>query len=90
MFTGLTDLIHQLQDFSTQNPSDEARVWVVVTSPAHDPEQFQIEAIHQDGPALVLECQPSQQEAAPPPDQAPHHPARTTRACCHNDYEDLA
>ncbi len=89
MFTGLTDLIHQLQDFSTQHPADEARVRVVVTTPAHDHEHFEIEAIHQEGPALVLECQPPQEEAVPPQDETPRHREETTRACCHDDLEDL-
>jgi hypothetical protein len=89
MSTGLTDLIHQLQDFSTQQHGGETRVRVAVSSPAHGLEQFEIGAVHQDGPDLVLSCQPLQEQGDPPQGRTPQHRAETTRACLHNDYEDL-
>jgi hypothetical protein len=88
MSTGLTDLIHQLQDFSTQHPGDEARVLVAVPTAADALEHFEVGAVHQDGPALVLSCQPLRAEAVRPPDGTPQHRAEPTRACLHNDYED--
>ena len=89
MFTGLTDLIHQLQDFSTQHSGDETQVRVEVPTSVHGLEQFEIESIHQEGPAIVLECQPSHEEKTQPHGTRQHR-VESTRACIHNDYEDLS
>ncbi len=89
MSTGLTDLIHQLRDFRTQHLGGEARVRVAVTSSAHGLEQFEIGAVHQDGPDLVLSCRPRQEEEDQPQDAAPQHRAERIRACLYNDYDDL-
>jgi hypothetical protein len=89
MSTRLTDLIHQLQDFRTQHLGGEARVRVAVTNPAHGSEQFEIGAVHQDGPVLVLSCQPLEEEESQPQDETPQHRAEPIRACLYNDYDDL-
>ncbi len=82
----LTDMIYRLQDLSTQHPGSMDRVRITVPSS----EQFEIGAIHHDGAAVVLACQPSQGDSPPSQDETPRHQTQPTRAYLRNDYcEDL-
>ncbi len=99
----LTDLMHQLQDVHTYHPGDEGRLMVSLPTTPHTIEQFEVREVHQDGPSVILHCQPlpdeqdrHQAEQARHQDEEPRHqdeqaspPAKKKRACLHNDYEDL-
>jgi len=96
MSTMLTDLIQQLQDVHTYHPGDDGRVIVAVPTTPHTVEQFEVGEVHHDGPSVVLCCQPLQDEQDRPQDEQDRPqdeqaspPTRKTRACVHNDYEDL-
>jgi len=89
MSTMLTDLIQQLQDVHTYHPGDDGRLMVAVPTTPHTIEQFEVREVHHDGPSLVLHCQPLQDEQARPQEEQPRPPAKKTRTCVHNDYEDL-
>ena len=90
----LTELMHHLQDVHTHHPFDDGRVIVAVPTTSHAVEQFEVGEVHHDGPSVVLHCQPlqdeeSQDEQATPQDEQATPPAKKTRTCVHNDYEDL-
>jgi hypothetical protein len=99
----LTDLMHQLQDVHTYHPGDDGRLMVSVPTTSHTTEQFEVREIHQDGPSVVLKCQPlqdeqarpqdeqarPQDEQASPQDEQARPQAKKPRNCVHNDYEDL-
>jgi hypothetical protein len=96
MTTMLMELMHHLQDVHTQYPNDGTRVFVAVPTTPHAVERFEVGEVHQDGPSVVLCCQPLQDEEATPQDEqaTPQDeqatpPAKKTRTCIHNDYEDL-
>ncbi len=96
MSTMLTELVQHLQDVHTHHPFDGGRVIVAVPTTPHAVEQFEVGEVHQDGPSVVLHCQPLQDEEARPQDgqDGPQDeqaipPAKKTRTCVHNDYEDL-
>ena len=96
MSTMLMELMHHLQDVHTHYPNDGTRVIVSVPTTPHAVEQFEVGEVHQDGPSVVLHCQPLQDEEARPQDEqdGPQDeqaipPAKETRNCVHNDYEDL-
>ena len=103
MSTMLTDLIQQLQDVHTYHPGDDGRVIVAVPTTPHTVEQFEVGEVHHDGPSVVLCCQPLQDEQDRPQDEQDRPqdeqdrpqgeqaspPTKKTRACVHNDYEDL-
>jgi hypothetical protein len=95
MSTMLTELMQQLQDVHTHHLGD-GRVIVAVPTTPHTVEQFEVGEVHHDGPSVVLCCQPRQDEQAwpqdeqdRPQDEQASPPTRKTRACVHNDYEDL-
>jgi len=96
MSTMLTELMQQLQDVHTYHPGDDGRVIVAVPTTPHTVEQFEVGEVHHDGPSVVLCCQPLQDEQDRPQDEQDRPqdeqaspPTRKTRACVHNDYEDL-
>ena len=96
MSTMLMELMHHLQDVNTHYPNDGTRVIVSVPTTPHAVEQFEVGQVHQDGPSVVLHCQPLQNEEDGPQDEqdGPQDeqaipPAKKTRTCVHNDYEDL-
>jgi len=86
----LTDLMHQLQDVHTYHPSDDGRLMVAVPTTPYTIEQFEVREVHQDGPSVVLHCQPFQAEQARHQDEQVRPKAEKTRNCVHNDYEDLS
>ena len=95
MSTMLTELMQQLQDVHTHHLGDGHVIVAVPTTP-HTVEQFEVGEVHHDGSSVVLCCQPRQDEQAWPQDEQdrPQNeqaspPTRKTRACVHNDYEDL-
>jgi hypothetical protein len=96
MSTMMMELIHHLQDVHTLHPNDDSRVIVAVPITPHAVEQFEVGEVHHDGPSVVLYCQPLQaeearpqaEEARPQAEEA-RPPAKGTKACAHNDYEDL-
>ena len=103
MSTMLTELMQHLQDVYTHHPGDDGRVIVAVPTTPHTVGQFEVEEIHQDGPSVILHCQPLHDEQASLQDEQaslqdeqaslqdeqarPH--TRKTRTYVHNDYEDL-
>src|SRR5271157_6657053 len=87
MSTMLMELMHHLQDVHTHHPFDDGRVIVAVSTTPHAVEQFEVGEVHQDGPSVVLHCQPLQDEEATPQDEEAIPPAKKTRTCVHNDYE---
>ncbi len=103
MSTMLMELMHHLQDVHTHHPFDAGRIIVAVPTTPHAVEQFEVGEVHHDGPSVVLHCQPLQDEQARrqdeqarrqdeqacPQDKQACPPAKKTRACVHNDYEDL-
>ena len=97
MSTMLMELMHHLQDVHTHHPFDGGRVIVAVPTTPHAVEQFEVGEVHHDGPSVVLHCQPlqdeeddrPQDEQAMPQDEQATPPAKKTRTCVHNDYEDL-
>jgi hypothetical protein len=89
MSTMLMELMHHLQDVHTNYPNDGTRVIVAVPTTPHAVEQFEVGEVHQDGPSVILHCQPLQDEQAIPQDEQACPPAKKTRTCVHNDYEDL-
>jgi len=96
MSTMLMELMHHLQDVHTHHPNDGARVIVAVPTTPHAVEQFEVGEVHHDGPSVILYCQPLQDEEDGPQDEedGPQDeqdgpPAKKTRTCVHNDYEDL-
>ena len=103
MSTMLMELMHHLQDVHTHHPFDAGRIIVAVPTTPHAVEQFEVGEVHHDGPSVVLHCQPLQDEQARPQDEQARPqdeqacpqdeqacpPAKKTRACVHNDYEDL-
>ncbi len=89
MSTMLMELMHHLQDVHTHYPNDGTRVIVSVPTTPHAVEQFEVGEVHQDGPSVVLHCQPLQDEEATAHDEQATPPAKKTRTCVHNDYEDL-
>jgi|SRR5271166_1547019 len=96
MTTMLMELMHHLHDVHIHYPNDGTRVIVAVPTTPHTVEQFEVGEVHQDGPSVVLCCQPLQDEEATPQDEqaTPQDeqatpPAKKTRTCLHNDYEDL-
>ena len=103
MSTMLMELMHHLQDVHTHHPFDDGRVIVSVPTTSHAVEQFEVGEVHHDGPSVVLHCHPLQDEQATPQDEqatpqdeqaTPQDeqatpPAKKTRTCVHNDYEDL-
>ena len=96
MSTMLMELMHHLQDVHTHYPNDGTRVIVAVPTTPHAVEQFEVGEVHQDGPSVVLHCQPLQDEEDGPQDEQDRPqdeqaipPAKKTRTCVHNDYEDL-
>ena len=96
MSTMLMEIMHHLQDVHTHYPNDGTRVIVSVPTTPHAVEQFEVGDVHQDGPSVILHCQPLQDEEARPQDgqDGPQDeqaipPAKKTRTCVHNDYEDL-
>ena len=96
MSTMLTELVQQLQDVHTHHPFDGGHVIVAVPTTSHVVEQFEVGEVHHDGPSVVLHCQPLQDEEyrpldeqATPQDEQATPPAKKTRTCVHNDYEDL-
>jgi hypothetical protein len=96
MSTMLMELMHHLQDVHTHYPNDGTRVIVAVPTTPHAVEQFEVGEVHHDGPSVVLYCQPLQDEEDGPQDQQDRSqdeqdrpPAKKTRTCVHNDYEDL-
>ena len=103
MSTMLMELMHHLQDVHTHHPFDAGRIIVAVPTTPHAVEQFEVGEVHHDGPSVVLHCQPLQDEQARPQDEqacpqdeqaCPQDeqacpPAKKTRTCVHNDYEDL-
>ena len=96
MSTMLTDLMQQLQDVYTHHPGDDGRLMVAVPTTPQTMEQFEVREVHHDGPSVVLCCQPlqdeqarSQDEQARSQDEQASPPAKKTRTCVHNDYEDL-
>ena len=66
---------------------------VAVPTTPHTLEQFEVAGVHQDGPSVVLHCQPLQ--ATPQDEQSRFQqepaksPAARSRSSVHNDYEDL-
>ncbi|MGA7499422.1 MAG: hypothetical protein WBX00_22045 [Isosphaeraceae bacterium] len=96
MSTMLMELMHHLQDVHTHYPNEGTRVIVAVPTTPHAVEQFEVGEVHHDGPSVVLYCQPLQdEEDGPqdeqdgPQDEEDRPPAKKTRTCVHNDYEDL-
>jgi hypothetical protein len=96
MSTMLMDLMHHLQDVHTHYPNDGTRVIVAVPTTPHAVEQFEVGEVHQDGPSVVLYCQPLQDEEVTPQDEQDRPQdeqdrpaAKKTMTCVHNDYEDL-
>ena len=96
MSTMLTDLIQHLQDAHIHRPGDDSPVIVAVPTTPHTLEQFVVGEVRHDGPTVVLQCQPLQDELASPPDEEAkpqdeeaRPPAARIRTCVHNDYEDL-
>jgi hypothetical protein len=85
----MTDLMQHLQSVHTHHPEDDGRLIVAVPSTAHSMEQFEVREVHRRGPSVVLYCQTPQAEQSPPPEEPAKPQARRTRACAHNDYEDL-
>jgi len=81
--------MHQLQDVHTYHPGDAGRLMVSLPTTPHTIEQFEVREVHQDGPSVVLHCQPLQVEQARPRDEQARPKAEKTRNCLHNDYEDL-
>jgi len=96
MSTLLMELMHHLQDVHTNYPNDGTRVIVAVPTTPDAVEEFEVGEVHHDGPSVVLYCQPLQDEEDGPQDQQDRSqdeqdrpPAKKTRTCVHNDYEDL-
>jgi hypothetical protein len=96
MSSMLMELMHHLQDVHIHYPCDDGRIIVAVPTTPQAVEQFEVGEVHQDGPRLVLYCQPlqdeedrPQDEQATPQDEQATPPAKKTRTCVHNDYEDL-
>jgi len=85
----LTELMHSLQDVQAHHHNGDRRVIVEVPSTPHAVEQFEVGEVHTDGPSVVLYCQPLREERAGPQADQGRPQAKTTRACVHNDYEDL-
>ena len=89
MSTMLMELMHHLQDVHTHYPFDAGRIIVAVPTTPHAVEEFEVGEVYQDGPSVILHCQPLQDEQACPQDEQACPPAKKTRTCVHNDYEDL-
>ncbi len=89
MSTMLTDLIQQLQGVHTYHPGDDGRLMVSLPTTPHSIQQFEVREVHQDGPSVVLHCQPIQAEQARHQAEQDSLPTRKARTCVHNDYEDL-
>jgi hypothetical protein len=89
MSTMLTELVRHLQDVHTHHLNGDGRVIVAVPTTPHTVEQFEVREVHHDGPSVVLHCQSLQDEQARPQEEEARAPAKKTRACVHNDYEDL-
>ncbi|HKM80699.1 MAG TPA: hypothetical protein VJY15_07025 [Candidatus Acidoferrum sp.] len=96
MSTMLTELVRHLQDVHTHHLNGDGRVIVAVPTTPHTVEQFEVREVHHDGPSVLLHCQPLQDEEARPQDEQTRPqdeqaspPAKKTRTCVHNDYEDL-
>lgn len=85
----LTDLMHQLQDVHTYHPGDDGRLMVSLPTTPHTIEQFEVRQVHQDGPSVVLHCQPFQAEQARHQAEEARPSLVKTYTCSHNDYEDL-
>ena len=64
MSTMLMELMHHLQDVHTHYPNDGTRVIVAVPTTPHAVEEFEVGEVHQDGPSVILHCQPLQNEQA--------------------------
>jgi hypothetical protein len=85
----LTDLMQHLQDVYTNHSGDDGRLMVSVPTTPYTMEQFEVKEVQHDGPSVLLYCQaPQVEQATPEPEQAKPQ-AKRTRACVHNDYEDL-
>ena len=89
MPTMLTELVQHLQDVHTHHLNGDGRVIVAVPTTRHTVEQFDVEEVRPDGPSVVLTAKPLQDEQARPQDEQASPPAKKTRTCVHNDYEDL-
>ena len=85
----LTDLMHQLQDAHTYHPGDDGRLMVSLPTTPHTIEQFEVREVHQDGPSVVLHCQPLQAEEGRQQAEQARLKAEKNRTRVHNDYEDL-
>ena len=85
----LTDLMHQLQDVHIYHPGDDGRLMVAVPTTPHTIEQFEVSEVHNDGPSVILHCQPLREGPARPHDEQAKPQEEKTWACVHNDYEDL-
>ena len=83
------ELIHHLQNVHTHHLNGDSRVIVAVPTTPHAVEEFEVGRVHHDGLSVVLYCQPLQDEEAGPQDEEAGPPAKRTRTCVHNDYEDL-
>ncbi len=89
MSTMLTDLIQQLQYAHARHNGDYKRLMVAVPTTPHTIARFEVREIHHDGPSVVLHCQPLQDEQARHRAEQARPSAKKSRACVHNDYEDL-
>ncbi len=85
----LTDLMHQLQDVHTYHPGDDRRLMVSLPTMPHTIGQFEVREVRNDGPSVILHCQPLQEEETRPQEEEAGPKAVRTRTCVYNDYEDL-
>jgi hypothetical protein len=92
----LTELMQHLQDAYSHHPGDDLPVIVALPTTPNTLERFEVGEVHHDGPSVILQCRPLQDEPASAPDEEakpqneePRPPASRIRTCVHNDYEDL-
>ena len=86
----LTDLMQQLQVVHAHPNGNGGRLVVAVPTTPHTIEQFEVREVHNDGPSVVLHCRPPQAEQTRPQEEQARPQEEKSRACIHNDYEDLS
>jgi hypothetical protein len=89
MTTLMADLMHHLQTVHTDHPGDDGRLMVAVPTAPYTMEQFEVRAVHQEGPSVILYCQSRAVERPSPQNESALPEAKPSRTCTHNDYEDL-
>jgi len=86
----MTDLMQHLQNLHADQPGGDGRLMVAVPTTPHTIEQFEVSAVHHEGPSVLLYCEaPEVEHAVPQAEQPQPLEEKSSRTCVHNDYEDL-